>query len=430
MKRILAVILAVAMVLCCSGCAPIQSLLDSISGDAAVVEAEAIARFGFSTGTLFKDSEETLWKAEEFADKTAASAMYRGSLHYEKLTDREKTLYHAYEYALENGYTNILVDDLLIEDPNVLGKVLRYLALDSPLLEQNLRYETGSFTTYYPVEVLGLYERQAAFDGYYIAVKNFDRSFWEKKNEALTKAQSVVAALPSGLSAAEKAESLYRWLTEHTTYQLYDDTKNEKVFAYLYDAMITGKTQCDGFANGLSMLFRLAGINCVEKMYLPHAKDAAVADDGAASQEVGHTWNLYELDGVWYNADTSGVAHMVPIKESGMHAGYYFAFPDLLQEHAPNFAEVYPACETGLYMPIDAHLKDTDGLYETLKKAYNEHNKEWALVLLDTYTDKKVDTAMQKVANYVKGTIRYRHIPASNGRTALLLYKPDLLPKK
>jgi hypothetical protein len=81
-------------------------------------------------------------------------------------------------------------------------------------------------------------------------------------------------------------------------------------------------------------------------------------------------------------------------------------------------------------MPIDAHLKDSDGLYEALKKAYNAHNKEWALVLLDTYAEKKVDSAMQKVANYIKGTIRYRHLSAANGRTALLLYNPDLLPKK
>ncbi len=430
MKRFLAVIFSVTLLLCCSGCAPIESLLNSIGGDAAVAEAQAIARVGFSTGTLFKDSEETLFTAEEFADKTAASAAYRGSLHYEKLTEQEKTLYHAYEYALENGYTNILVDDLLIEDPDTLEKVLRFLALDSPLLEQNLRYETGSFTTYYPVDIMGLYERQAAFDGYYIAVKNFDSVFWIKKQEALTKAQTVVDALPNGLSAADKAERLYRWLTTNTTYQMYDDAKNEKVFAYLYDALITGKTQCDGFANGLSLLFRLAGINCVEKMYLPYAKAATVANDGAASQEVGHTWNFYELNGVWYNADTSGVAHMVPIKETGMHAGYYFAFPDLLQEHTPKYAELYPACEMGLYMSIDAHLKDADGLYEVLKKAYDAHNKEWALVLLDTYTEKKVDSAMQKVANYIKGTIRYRHIPAANGRTALLLYKPSLLPKK
>ena len=82
------------------------------------------------------------------------------------------------------------------------------MALESPLLEQNLRYESGDFNMYYNVGIEGFYLREAEFDGYYIAVKNFGAELYALKLKAIEKAEEIVASLPKGVTEAEKAERL------------------------------------------------------------------------------------------------------------------------------------------------------------------------------------------------------------------------------
>ena len=77
-------------------------------------------------------------------------------------------------------YQNDFVDGSLgFEDglkisKTIKEKILKYFSLDSPLLEQNLRYTMGECTSSYTVDILGLYTRYADFKGYYVTVKNFD----------------------------------------------------------------------------------------------------------------------------------------------------------------------------------------------------------------------------------------------------------------
>lgn len=386
--------------------------LDLLFANDAVAAVEATPHIGFSTGELFEDSHETIVTAQEAAAFTTSCSQYRSELHYSTLSESEQQVYRALEYAMENGQTNILVDDLLVQDTETLEEILFCLAYDSPLLEQNLRYEVGDFTTYHEVSVLKFFTRSATFDGYYLCVNNFDSVWWDEKMAALETAKSVVDALPAGLTDIEKAEELYRYVADTIIYTDYPAESDDAVYPYLYDGLVTGKTHCDGYTNALALLLRLAGIENAEKDYSPDGDDA-----------IGHTWNCMEIDGKWYNLDAVGEDY-IPNGINAMHAGYYFAFADELLEYPARNADAFPVCEESFYMPVDDTFASSDasGLPGAIVRGYDRHNDLWALVIISDYDEDDMDYQLQEAANRLWGTVYWMTFPLHDGRTALLVY--------
>lgn len=410
MKKWLCLLFCAAMLCSLCGCSLTGDSLAELFKPAEVAEQEALAHLGFSKGELFNEDEEIAYfLAEEFADKTGAYSRYRGTIHYEALDENEKTLYHALEYAMENGYNNILVDDLLIDKTETLAFVLEFLALDSPLLEQNVRYEYGDFTSYYPVSVWGgLREVNATLDGYYLTVHSFEPDWWAKKMDALQEAETIVASLPDGLTDAEKAVELYRVASEEIVYDNEAYGEMTDVAAYLYDGLVGKKTNCDGKANALSLLYNVAGIPCVEKMYRP-------------AEEIGHTWNFFSLDGKWYNADATASGDSNP-STPHMNGGLFFGFADLLATHKAEYAAVYPTVSEGLYTRVDGVLlsgKDY-AFYKSALPALNLHHREWCLVLFSEFDEKDVTEQLQDIVDYYRCSARYFSYTVADGRTAFL----------
>ncbi len=379
-------------------------------------QTEATTRIGFCYKDSGKNTIDLLCEAMEFAQPQTQYTRYRASMLHDTLTTDEQTVYHALEYAMENGYTQVMVDGRLLQSEEDLQKILEALALDSPLLEQNLRYSTGWFSHKKALELIASPDVTYTFGGYYVDVKNFDPVYWEKKLLALAEAEKVVSALPKGLTDIEKADRLYRYVADKVTYQDYDKAAVDTVQTYLYDALVTGKTHCDGYANALSLLFRLAGLNCVEKMYTAPAAD-----------ELGHTWNMVSLKGKWYNVDGTG-EDMIPEKSSAMGAGFHFAFADMFQAYTPDYASLYPACETGFYMQADAYLPSEQAynFVSVIQKAYKNNGREWALIVLESYNDDKAEDKMQEIANYFRTSIGWVYTHMADGRIALLVFDGDL----
>lgn len=408
MKRILSVILVCCLLTTLCGCSKVNEVWDTFYS---ALTVEQRPHIGFSNGTLFEDSKETVYEISELTEKETVSSGYRGSMFYSTLTDAERTVYTALEYAMEQGYTNILVDDLLVPDTVTLEKIVHFLAFDSPLLEQNLRYETGDFTTYYENGFLG----NAAFDGFYITVKNFTSEFWDKKLEAIKKAEEIVAALPEEISLAEKADRIYRTVAKAEYYD-YDLADNENVYPYLYDALVTGKTHCDGYTNAISLLYNMVGIECVEKNYTPETEEG-----------IGHTWNLFCIDGKWYNCDGTG-SGMIPKKDCGMGAGYLFGFGDMLQQYDADYSEMYPESTEGLYIQVDAYIavSGNNGFYNAASQAFKAHGNNWALVLTNTCDEADVDAQVQRLANRFYTSVQYYLYIVKDNRTAIFVCRAGL----
>lgn len=418
MKKIIAVAMTVLLCVFLSGCSPLYEIIDLFYGNGAVEKAESVPHIAFSNGKLFEDSKEEFFAATEFDEVTSQYAQFRSNIYFNTLSPEEQYIYTALEYAMENNYSNILIDSALSDSVETLIKCLEYLALDSPLLEQNLRYEVGDFTTSYPVDVLGLYEDYAKFNGYYITVKNFDSEMWDKKLQAIEKAKDAVEALPAGLSDFERAEELYLLLAENTEYYNYDDRKDENdVFPYLYDALITGKTHCDGHANALSLLLRLAGIEANEKMYTTENEE-----------EVGHTWVTFCIDGFWYNADSTS-DDMIPQKECSMKSGFYFAFSDDMRIYNEDYDEVTPICEESRYMKPDSVVYDlsSDDFSNAVVYAYDQREPDWALIVVHGKNTTLLEKQLQKCADKTYSTVYWITNDLANGSTAVIVYEKGVL---
>lgn len=416
MKRTVAVVMAILMCVFLAGCSPLHDLIDILYAQDVIREEESKPRFAFSNGELFVDKSETYLPASDFDQVTSPYAEYRSDVYYNALSPEEQNIYIAFEYALENSYSNVLVDSALAEDTETLVKVLNHLSLDSPLLEQNLRYEVGTFTSSFPVNILGLYDAYANFEGFYITVENFDSELWAKKLEALETAKKRVEDLPSGLSDWISAEELYLSLAQSVEYYDYEGEDSDKVFPYLYDALIIGKTHCDGHANALSLLLRLAGIEACEKNYSSQDPD-----------EAGHTWVTFEIDGEWYNIDSTN-SDMIPKKQCSMRSGFYFAFSDDMRLFPEDYDEVTPVCEKSKYMNPDASVYDLSGnsFSDSVVYGYDMREPDWALILVYRNNSYLLERQIQRCANHTYSTVYWMTIDLANGATAVIVYEKGL----
>lgn len=395
---------------------PFIGLMDSYFGPRAVAEAEATPYLAFSDGDISAESPDLILPAAQLDTDAITADIYRSDMHYRVLSENEQIVYRALEYAMEHGYTSIMVDDQLITDPDILSHILSYLSLDSPLLEQNLRYTKGTFTLSHRVEVLRFFHRKATLTGCYITVDNFEACWWEKKQVALGQAHRIVDELPEGLSDMEKAEGLYRRLAQTVRYEKYPDEPKRQVHPYLYDAFVTGATHCDGYTNAMALLLRLCGIENAEKL-------SAAGDD-----TVGHTWNCMEIDGKWYNLDAV-TDDYIPNDKSPMHAGFLFAFSDEMVRHETDNAHIFPACEEGYYVPVDARLPhcDTWELSDAIVDGFAAHDDLWALVVVEEFDRPDAKRQIQYAANRLHDTLHWFTYDLAGERTAIMVHDGTLL---
>ena len=397
LKLLATLLAAVLMFLCLSGCLPF--VLD-FADDGAVQEAEAIPKIAIGTTDLSEDSDERVIEVSELLEKELVADDYRGDYHYLQLKDNEKTVYKAFEYALEEGCPYIYVGNLITDNTDTLEKVFEYLALDSPLVEQNFSYATGTFTTYYEVGEMG---RSAELSGVYICIKNFTDLHWSKKCEAVEKAKEIVNKMPSGLDEGAKAEYLYKYARENVAYKDYGDSDVENEH-FLYDGLINGKTHCDGSANMYSLLLNLAGLECFEKLY-------------NGTEEVGHTWCTAKIDGDWYNIDaTSGENEDKDFKEGIMRN---FAVEDKLQSYPPETNAVYPVCSKNLrFELISVKTAEEDELVKNAKDIIKKAG--YVCIYVEQYDEDKMEEVAQSLANSLKRTVNWQTTDALNNAKVVM----------
>ena len=408
------------LVVTCSGCAPARVVLDQIVGNKAIARRESSQYIAFSNGDVTDIA--TIMSPDDLRNTVLMYDQYRSSVFQHQLNDlSEQTIYNAFEYALEHCCKNILFTSNLVKDTDQLHRLLTFLSLDSPLLEQNLSYEIGTITTYYPVNITDWYTKNACFDGYYITVHNFDTALWEKKLEAIEQAEHILTSLniPEFTDSYGKAECIYRYIGETVSYDEYQYPESTDVYPYLYDTLIRGRSHCDGFANAISLLMNMAGVTCVEKQ--------CTKLDGS---DVGHTWNYVNLGNWWYNIDGTYI-DWIPVCDSSVGCGPGFAFSDMFQQGLPDYAEHYVVGDQNDPMEPDAHWisASSSDFVPGVIKAYQSHNAEWAYIVLDCYDKDALSTQMQRVANELRSRVYYSAFPLMNNRTALFVYNGSLYNK-
>ncbi len=130
-----------------------------------------------------------------------------------------------------------------------------------------------------------------------VQLTGFTQEDMDKHCQALEKARAIVAEMPASLDELGKAKYLYRYVCNHVHYA--DDGGDyyeREGWNALYDALIGGDTVCRGYAEALSALFNLAGIDCL-------TVNGPVVTDVASVES--HAWNVAKVNGDWYIFDST-----------------------------------------------------------------------------------------------------------------------------
>lgn len=336
-----------------------------------------------------------------FDSYQSENAAYGTDVYYSTLSETAQRVYHIFQYAMDHGKTSIFLDDRILMDLGVeLDEIVLFLALDNAMLEQNLSWSRQDVTM-----TISGQGAATTFSGTILNIEEFSQGKMDKKQEALKKAQQILAEMDAGLSDREKAEYFYRYLGQNVQYfSAYG--KNEKP-DYLYDALLTGKTNCDGFANAYSLLCSLAGIDCAEKMYTP--------DDPT---QIGHTWTMICLDGVWYNVDATGSQEVNG--EYGIMS--HFCVADDRLEYPYSYKDRLPACNQDLIQP-DCIITDADDSGDAVKKAYDSIRNTDRNYILVLFTEGEQDSdTMRDIANTLGMSITTQYYITGSGDAVYYIF--------
>lgn len=145
----------------------------------------------------------------------------------------------------------------------------------------------------------------------------------------LARLLGAARALASGVSGTqtERAETLHDLLCELVAY---DHREDEDCDNTAYGALAEGMTRCEGYAQALTLLYRLAGIPC-----------GMVSGDTFEGEEIiRHSWNVAVIDGVPTLIDATWND-----QDGGNTHWYYGVTADMMAvDHVPDPEFALPEC--------------------------------------------------------------------------------------
>jgi hypothetical protein len=112
--------------------------------------------------------------------------------------------------------------------------------------------------------------------------------------------QSIIGAMPVGLSQFDREEYLYDTIVKTCSYNTAaaQDTSLWQAFT-AYGALTDGNVVCEGYSRSMQLLCSYAGIPCTLIR--------------GTSAGVGHMWNAVNIDGNWYHIDLTWCDGSQPI---------------------------------------------------------------------------------------------------------------------
>ncbi len=376
--------------------------LFNVQRDAQIEDWMGKEWFIFST-QLKNDEDIKYIEIEKIKDYTPKTEIYSTEYYYDKLSEKEKIIYKAYRYAIDNNFTYIYVDNSLISDERTPLDILVLLSLDSGFLQQNLSSTEYTSTQTLSVSIMGETVHKK-IEGHIVSADNFSEERISKSQIAADELKKAEIKIPLGASETEKAEAIYDYVEEMVDFaDKYEDGKNVSANDdFLYEAVFEGETNCDGFSNMYSLLCYFNEIECLEKS----------SEDKKG--EIGHTWNAVCLDGVWYNVDcTEAIDESEQERKTGKLLS--FGFSDDLGEYKTDVLYMSPACVKNI-----VPLKKTFNYYgnETVSFVADELRKNSdipVIILVKSINKNDVENLAQRVANNIRGSVMYNSYKAVGG---------------
>ena len=327
-----------------------EKWLDTLDDYKAVCdEYENAGVFCFASNYERDENGKTVYEqtvsAETIAEYESVYSAFNSYYYYDKLTPGEQLLYKAYEYASDNCFGCIFVDNAAIWYPVDHYKIGQYLSLDSAVVsrylwaENNFNSNGGSIRIFDCVEITNTDKTFGSIttekEGYRTVIKSFSKLSQDRRAESIEAARKIAESAPDITDELERARYLYVTLCDSITYDL-DYAGDDE----LYDTLVNHRGRCDGFSNALSLIYKIAGITCAEKL------------------TYDHTWVSFCADGVWYNADPTYDCHYdYEIAPRALNIG--FGFSDAYTRGAYRYDNITPEC-TGNTLFANCRVVATD----------------------------------------------------------------------
>lgn len=265
-----------------------------------ITSSNTLYYFGNDT-SISADGTVSLGK-EEVLDYNSKYSDTMTGYFKEQLDENETYIYNAFMYASENGYSDIFLPEDVFDGSydrlQELEYVITFLSCDSPFVAHN--YTTNSKLT-------GNVEQFAGKSYHHIQLETLGEEYKSRREAAYEKAKSVISSIPQECNTErKKAQYLYNYVAENSVY-VTDGYSTRNV--PIADLLIDGKAICDGYADTVTMLFNMAGI------------ETASANGVNTEKNQGHTVNFAKLDGEYYYFDASADSI---VNEKGFKPAFYF----------------------------------------------------------------------------------------------------------
>ncbi len=326
--------------------------------------------------------------------------------YYNTLNSREKLIYKAFEYAMDNAKSNIFILNSLMEDGDISpDDILYFLSLDTPAMDQN--FSIGKTSETNTVEYDGrLGTHLVENRGITWDIEKFELERREKCELAIEKGREIAKTIPQDSTDAEKAKQIYNYMAENVTYRSAEAGTGEAFDEeHLYNALVTGFTNCDGYSNAVSLLCNLCGIPAFEKIAFKSDND------------VGHTWDMIKIDGTWYNCDATDATDDVE-----MPVSLHFAFPDELIEYDVDYADHIPSADKYFTLPDGIISEgDTNGVCDVAAAAFTKTKRDYVFLILNFEPD-NIESEMQELVDRERHDITYYRYDG-NKKTGILIVK-------
>lgn len=191
--------------------------------------------------------------------------------YYGKLNAIQKETYNQmYEtvMTMSERTTLSLSDDITQEDISIIYRALRY---DHPEIYWIQAYKyivDGNNMYFYPTYL----------------VNTEEKSLYDNQLEDWT--DGIIKAVDKDWSDYEKELALYDFLVENTEYNLSAPLNQSLISA------VQGESVCLGYTKAFKYLCDKVGLECI-------------VVEGISKDGVGHSWNKVNIDGNWYNVDST-----------------------------------------------------------------------------------------------------------------------------
>lgn len=351
-------------------------------------------------GAISLGKEDVLGYSSKYSD--TMSGYFKS-----QLDENETYIYNAFMYASENGYSDIFLPEEVFGNGSYdklqeLEYVITFLSCDSPFVAHN--YTTDNKLT-------GNVEQFAGKSYHHIQLETLGEEYTSRREAAYEKAKSVVASIPQGCDTQkQKAQYLYDYVAENSVYVTNGySTRNVPVA----DLLIDGKAICDGYADTVTMLFNMAGI------------ETASANGVNNNKNQGHTVNFAKLDGEYYYFDASTDSI---VNEKGFRPAFYFgmSWEEVSDSFtfAAEFADRCPKAEKSLLSDsVDIVISDNSAA--TTEKAAKLIKSGGDTGIIAKFDESITDEERKNIISDTAGKVgeQLASIPAANRLYGIKIYK-------